>query len=161
MIESKLPPELQGKAIADGPLPFIFNAKAATLKERNYLRDITPQEQAGKQIWLDAYPKRAADARNFSHVELILTDADYNPYALQLYLPGGTNRQVYAFEKININYPLSIFKMDFTSPRTPFGWTRIVNAAPNGDGADQKGTATREPAVDPKQARKPAAADRK
>ena len=161
LIETKLPPELQGKAIADGPLPFIFNAKAATLKKRYYLRDITPQEQVGKQIWLDAYPKEAADARNFSHVELILTEADYNPYALQLYLPGGTNRQVYAFEKININDPLSIIKLDFMSPRTPFGWTRIVNAAPSDDGADQKGTATREPAGDPKQARKPAAADRK
>lgn len=111
--------------------------------------------------WLDAYPKHTADARNFSHVELILTEADYNPYALQLYLPGGTNRQVYAFEKIKINDPLGWFKMDFVSPSTPFGWKRIVNAAPSGDGADRKGTTAREPAVDPKQARKPAAVDRK
>ena len=162
LIERRLPAELQGKSIVDGPLPFIFNAKAATLKSRYFLRDITPKEQFGKQIWLDAYPKRADDARNFSHVELILTEADYNPYALQIYLPNGTNRQVYAFEKILINDKLGWLKMDFASPSPPFGWKRVVEPAPGGDPpTEQKGTAGKgKPVVDPKQARKPAG-DRK
>jgi TIGR03009 family protein len=158
--ETPLPAELQGKAIVDGPLPFIFNAKAATLKDRYWLRDITPKEQMGKQIWLDAHPKRAADARNFSHVELILTEADYNPFALQIYMPGGKNRQVYQFEKIKINDPLGWLKMDFASPSTPFGWKRIVEPVPGTEPPVQAKGNVGKSKADPKQASK-AAGDRK
>ena len=43
LIEYKLPPESQGKAIRNGPLPFLFGAEAARLKQRYYMRVITPQ----------------------------------------------------------------------------------------------------------------------
>ena len=48
LIERRLPPELQGKAIADGPLPFIFGAKADQLKRRYWMRDVTPKDEVGK-----------------------------------------------------------------------------------------------------------------
>jgi TIGR03009 family protein len=56
LIERRLPPELQGKAISEGPLPFIFGAKAEQLKRRYWLRDVTPTEDLGKKIWLEAMP---------------------------------------------------------------------------------------------------------
>ena len=65
LIERKLPPEMQGKAIADGPLPFVFGAKADQLKRRYWMRDITPEEDIGKRIWLEAVPKLQQDAANF------------------------------------------------------------------------------------------------
>ena len=52
--EYPLPPELQGKAIVDGPLPFLFGAQAEQLKQRYYLNIITPPTSRG-EIWLDAF----------------------------------------------------------------------------------------------------------
>ena len=49
--ETVLPPEMQGKAISDGPLPFVFGAKAETLKQRYAMRIITPQG-VNDQVWL-------------------------------------------------------------------------------------------------------------
>jgi hypothetical protein len=42
--ETKLPPEMRGKAISDGPLPFVFGAKADTLKKRYWMRIVTPPD---------------------------------------------------------------------------------------------------------------------
>ena len=64
LTESPLPKELQGKDIVDGPLPFLFGAKAEKLKQRYYLRIITPPDVQG-QVWLEAWPRFLADARNF------------------------------------------------------------------------------------------------
>src|SRR6185437_5619461 len=41
LIENRLPPQLQGKAIADGPLPFVFGIDANKLKQRYWIRIIT------------------------------------------------------------------------------------------------------------------------
>ena len=34
LVERPIPKEMQGKAIVDGPLPFLFGAEAAKLKQR-------------------------------------------------------------------------------------------------------------------------------
>ncbi len=52
--ETKLPPEMRGRAISEGPLPFVFGAKADTLKKRYSMRIITPPSVTD-QIWLEAY----------------------------------------------------------------------------------------------------------
>lgn len=49
--ETKLPPEMRGRAISEGPLPFVFGAKADTLKKRYSMRIITPPSVTD-QIWL-------------------------------------------------------------------------------------------------------------
>ena len=38
LVERPIPPQLQGQAIVDGPLPFLFGAEAAKLKDRYWLR---------------------------------------------------------------------------------------------------------------------------
>lgn len=135
LIERKIPPALQGKAIADGPIPFIFGAKADKLRQRYFLRDVTPSDWVKKGIWLEAWPRFQNDAANFEHAELILTQPDFLPFALQIYLPGGKNRRVYQFDDRKKNGWLDAI-IDFREPSTPLGWKRLVEPAP-GDPAGQ------------------------
>ncbi|MBI3838677.1 MAG: hypothetical protein HY288_12185 [Planctomycetia bacterium] len=131
LIQRKLPPEMQGKAIVDGPLPFIFGAKADQLNQRYWMRDITPRQFIGKEIWLEAVPKRQQDAANFQTATIILTDPDFVPFGLQILLPDGKNKTAYIFEDSKINDPLSIVRGDFLPPFTPLGWKKIVEPDPS------------------------------
>jgi len=140
--ETKLPAEMRGKAISDGPLPFVFGAKAETLKRRYWMRLVTPPD-AKDQIWLEALPRFQADAANFSKVELILQARDLMPFAIQIYKPGGQDRDVYQFDpRTNlIDKGLDMIR-DFAKPMTPFGYKYVLEdlqaqAAPGGQAAAQ------------------------
>lgn len=125
--ETRLPPEMRGKAISDGPLPFVFGAKADTLKKRYWMRLITPPE-VRDQIWLESLPRYQADAANFSKVELILQARDLMPFAIQIYKPGGQDRDVYQFDpRTNfIDKGLDMIR-DFAKPVTPFGYKYVLD----------------------------------
>lgn len=129
LIERKLAPSLQGKAITEGPLPFIFGAKADQLRRRYWMRDITPADQVKRQVWLEAWPKFQRDAANFQHAVVILNRRTFMPEALRIILPDGQNKQDYAFSGTLVNDPLAIFKGDFMQPRTPRGWQKVVEPA--------------------------------
>jgi TIGR03009 family protein len=128
--ETKLPPEMRGKAISDGPLPFVFGARADTLKKRYWMRIITPPA-VQDQIWLEALPRFQADAANFSKVELILQARDLMPFAIQIYKPGGQDRDVFQFDPRTslIDKGLDLFR-DFAKPTTPFGYKYILEDVP-------------------------------
>lgn len=128
--ETVLPPEMQGKAISDGPLPFVFGAKAETLKQRYAMRIITPPG-VNDQVWLEAIPRWQADAANFSRVELILQARDLMPFAMQLYKPGGQDRDVYQFDPKTslIDKGLDMIR-DFSRPLTPLGYTFVKEELP-------------------------------
>ena len=125
--ETRLPPEMQGKAISDGPLPFVFGAKADTLKKRYFMRLITPPGVTD-QIWLESLPRYQADAANFSKVELILQARDLMPFAIQVFKPGGQDRDVYQFDPRTslIDKGLDMFR-DFSRPVTPLGYKFILD----------------------------------
>lgn len=129
--EYPLPPQLQGKAIADGPLPFIFGASAEKLKQRYYLRIIhnAPGSAPG-QLWLQALPKYQQDAANFSRARLILNDADKLPVALELTMPNGRDRTVHMFDKPVVNNVFDILQGTFFVVNVPFGWSKKVEAPP-------------------------------
>ncbi len=129
LVQHQLAPELQGKAIVESPLPFIFGADAARLKQRYFLQIITPPDVQGEQTWLEAHPRFQQDAANFRRAELILSNKNMTPYALQIYAPNGQNRTVYQFHHIVVNDPLQIFKNHF-HPLTPPFWKKIVEPAP-------------------------------
>ncbi|MFM8816810.1 MAG: TIGR03009 domain-containing protein, partial [Phycisphaerales bacterium] len=138
--ETRLPPELRGKAISEGPLPFVFGAKADTLKKRYWMRIITPPD-VRDQIWLEALPRYQADAANFSKVELILQVRDLMPFAIQISKPGGQDRDVYQFDQRTnlIDKGLDLIR-DFAKPMTPFGYKYVLEdlqaqAAPAAAGA--------------------------
>lgn len=137
--ETRLPPEMRGKAISDGPLPFVFGAKAETLKKRYWMRIITPPN-ATDQIWLEALPRFQADAANFSKVELILRSRDLMPFAIQIFKPGGRDQDVYQFDPNTnlIDKGLDLFR-DFAKPTTPFGYKYILEEVPAGPQAAPPG----------------------
>jgi TIGR03009 family protein len=141
--EYKLPPELQGKQITNGPLPFLFGAPASQLRHRYYLRLFTPPNLVGKEIWLQAVPRFQQDAANFRCAELILAADTMMPLALQIHQPGGKNRAAYKFENVIVNDPLGWLKGDPFRAITPFGWTRVVEDAPK-VGAREPGASIRQ-----------------
>ncbi|MBN1908194.1 MAG: hypothetical protein JW818_00510 [Pirellulales bacterium] len=130
--EYPLPPELQGKAIEDGPLPFLFDSSAEKLKARFWVRAVRPPPGVQDQAWLEAYPRRQRDAADFSRADLILNIRTMLPVAIQLHAPNGKSRTSYAFEEkrmvINHSDPLAILKGDpFSANRqTPGGWETLV-----------------------------------
>ena len=129
LIEHQLPPEMRGAAIANGPLPFLFGAKAAEMKARYWMRVITPKG-VNDQIWLEAFPKHRQDRANYQRVELILDLNSFLPKALQVYLPNKKNRTVYSFYKIVLNDKFDFLKRDFAKPSLPRGWQKVVEPAP-------------------------------
>jgi len=130
LTEHRLPPELQGKAISDGPLPFLFGAPAAQLKQRYFLRTVTPKEELQRAIWLQALPRFQHEKANFDEALLIIDARSLQPTALKLYLPGGKTSFTFVFENIRINDPLGFLKANSFHASTPFGWRRTVEEAP-------------------------------
>jgi TIGR03009 family protein len=134
LIARDLPPQMQGKAIVDGPLPFLFGAKADKINARYWLRLITPQDVTGEQ-WIEASPKHAADARNFKMVHVIIDEKDFLPKAIQVFDPAfhpekRPIRSVYTFNAREYNWNitlqnLNLFHREFYEPKTPFGWTKV------------------------------------
>ena len=127
--EHRLPPELQGKAIANSPLPFLFGAEAQKLKQRYFIRIVTPQG-VQDQIWLEAYPRYQQDAANFHHAQFVITIRGMSPFALMLVDSNGQGHTNYQFYDIVVNDPWAIFHGDPFAPFTPRGWQFIPDTTP-------------------------------
>ena len=127
----KLPPELQGKAIGDGPVPFLFGAKAVKLKQRYYMRIVTPEAKRREQVWLEAWPRYPADAKNFKYAELILSigEKSLTPTDLRLHHPNGNQYFVYRLSSIAVNKSGGVlggvFEDPWWRPRAPRGWQTV------------------------------------
>ncbi|MGA2258920.1 MAG: TIGR03009 domain-containing protein [Thermoguttaceae bacterium] len=136
--EFVMPPELQGKGIGDGPLPFVFGIEAQKLKQRYFMRIITPRN-VQNEVWLEAYPRYQQQAAEFSKVEVILQISGPTkallPYAIQIYSPNGKDRIVYQLQNPSIN-PRIIFGGlggilgDWWKPSIPRGWTKKTDLPP-------------------------------
>ncbi|MBN2291173.1 MAG: TIGR03009 domain-containing protein [Pirellulales bacterium] len=129
--EYELPPDLQGKAIEDGPLPFIFTASAEKMKRRFWLRAVAPPPGVKDQYWIEAFPRHQHDAASFKQVLIILGGKDLLPVGIQMFATsydGQTNfnRDSFEFYDIVINDPLGFLKGDPFAARTPFGWKKVV-----------------------------------
>jgi TIGR03009 family protein len=132
--EYKLPPELQGQSISKGPLPFVFGAKAETMKQRYAMRVVTPADAKG-QIWIEAWPRTQQDAANFNHVQVILDTKAMLPMAVRMYnidhSPESPHFKVYAFANTKINGAWQQIMSFFSKPTTPPLWKRVVETAPS------------------------------
>ena len=129
LTEHKLPPELQGKAIADSPLPFLFGADAQKLKQRYWIKIVTPEDVKDK-IFLRAFPRHQQEAANFYYAEFIIMTEGMSPYALNLIQPNKKDRIAYQFYNIVVNDPYRLFKGDpFRASLTP-GWQKIIEEPP-------------------------------
>ena len=150
--ERPLPPEMQGAAISDGPLPFVFGAKAAKLKARYWMREIA-SPNAAEEIWLQAVPRFQADAANFKFVEIIMSHKNFMPKAIQMFSPayaperGNDSRTVFDLQKASYNGRLDNVFTDFVAPDVDFRYKKIIlrpqieqptaGGAPQRDGARQ------------------------
>ena len=132
LTETQLPPEMQGKAIAEGPLPFLFGAKAETMKQRYWIRELRPPAEVKDKFWLEAIPKRAEDAANFAKIQVILAKPDASGSQL---LPENIkvfNKQGHLMYRFSEHAPNSAthrvagFFRSFVRPKTPRGWTKVV-----------------------------------
>jgi len=126
LTEHPLPPHLQGNAIANGPMPFLFGAKADQLKARYWIRLAPPENP--DQIWLQAVPKRREDAASYCMAEIILTGAAMQPTALLLIDINGKDKTSFALSniKVNSNNLLDFLKGNPFKGATPLGWKKIV-----------------------------------
>jgi len=130
VVEYPLSPEMQGKAIADSPLPFLFGSSAVKLKQRYYLRLITPAAVQAQEVWLESWPRFQSDRANMTAARLILKVKNLEPYALAIYAPDKS-RQNYVFENISINDPLArLLEGDPFVPRIPKDWVKVVENPP-------------------------------
>jgi TIGR03009 family protein len=138
VIENPIPAEMQGKHIADGPLPFLlFGAEATKLKARYFLRERTDARYTQDEIWLEAYPRWRNDAANFKNAQLIMKRAKFQPYALRLYSPNGKDYTVFEFTNITLNNPFFPPK-GLSQPDVPRGWQLVrQQMPPAGPGAGQ------------------------
>ena len=130
-----MPPELQGKGIGDGPLPFVFGVEAQKLKQRYFMRIITPPN-VQNEVWLEAYPRYQQQAAEFSKVQVILQISGPTkallPYAIQIYSPNGKDRTVYQLQNPEIN-PRSdswILEQRLDEASIPFGWKKKTDLPP-------------------------------
>ncbi|MEM6799583.1 MAG: hypothetical protein AAF589_08715 [Planctomycetota bacterium] len=130
-----IPPEMQGEQIVNGPFPFLFGAKAADLKQRYWMRlHEDPQNPNPEVLHLVALPKTRQDAANYRAVELMLDRRTLLPSAMQVHRPSlgdrAGGREVFDFDltKVSVNARLDrLWGTLFQSPRTPWGWKRVVN----------------------------------
>lgn len=127
IVQHVLPEDMRGAAIADGPLPFLFTATAAKLRNRYFLRIVTPAEQRGKSIWVEAYPRHQRDAANFSKATVIIDPQRMLPSHIQTFDTNGVDRTVHAFMDFKINDPLNWLKGDFNKPWVLPGWKSVVD----------------------------------
>ena len=133
MIVHKLPPERQGRAIGEGPIPFLFGAKAANLRDRYYLRVFTPGDKKRTEVWLEAWPRYQADAQNFRYAEMILAigERSLTPTDIRIHHPNGKNYVVYRLDPksiaINKNDLREVFGGNPFQPKLPSGWKTVID----------------------------------
>jgi len=132
LVEHPIPPQLQGQSIVDGPLPFLFGADAAKLKQRYWMKLDQNQNQNANQIWIIALPKFQAQAADFTEVDVILDAKQLMPLYMQVWMPNRSHH-TYIFDIANSskNNPLDRLQAVFDRPPSmPFGWKRVVENLP-------------------------------
>ena len=135
--EQRLPLELQGKAITDGPLPFLFGAKVDKIKARYWVREAKALQPG--EIWLEIFPKTRQDAANYTQVDVMLAwamqDDDFLPNGMRIHRLGNKHENfIFTNRKINERGSLlNVLGGGRYRPRTPSGWKRITDGGPSTD----------------------------
>lgn len=130
-VRRQLPPEMRGNQIHHSPLPFLFGVKADEIKQRYFVRTVTPPA-GNNDVWVEAWPKRPDDAGNYSRVQIVLDRVDVLPKTMIVFMPNWTadkkHREVYEFENRDLVDGLlnkvkqHLFNQDFISTRLGGDW---------------------------------------
>ncbi len=95
-----LPPDVQGKNIINGPLPFLFGLPPDVARQR-YQLSLLGQNEHG--LWIHVIPKWKQDAANYREATVILDPQTFLPKAVQLIDPAGTKETVFMFRDMKVN----------------------------------------------------------
>ncbi|MEM7455069.1 MAG: hypothetical protein AAF456_12030 [Planctomycetota bacterium] len=134
--QTDIPQELQGQGLINSPLPFfLFGANRVQILERYWIRVITPQG-VEDEYWLEAWPKRIEDARNYKKLEVVISRNDFLPASLHIFAQNYDEQRnpvsrVFKFDNRVVNdfgSGVQDFLGHFVRPRVPLGW-RLVNSA--------------------------------
>jgi TIGR03009 family protein len=131
LVEHPIPPQLQGQAIVDGPLPFLVGADANKLKQRYWMKLDQQQNQDPNEIWIIALPKFQAQAADFTEVDVVLDRQSLLPKYMRVWMPNRSHH-VYIFHQDSVkkNSPFALLQGLFQRPSIPFGWKRVVEDMP-------------------------------
>lgn len=141
LVQTVLPPELRGTAlVTHGPLPFLFGAKAADIRNRYWLQ-LDPAERGDAEKYhLIAHPKFQGDAADFQMVKIVLDRKEFLPLHLIVYGVGydpvrNPARVAYVFENRKVD-PFDIRKVfpwatEFQAPKPPRGWKLVREVIPS------------------------------
>jgi TIGR03009 family protein len=133
LVETELPPEMRGNAIAEGPLPFMFGAKASSIRDRYWIREIARGGE-DQPYQLELLPKTSGG--DFSKVRVYLDPKEFLPERMDVFDLNKVGRTTYQFQNRRVNAVTDNVKnfMDsFVSPKPPRGWTKVVReAGPSG-----------------------------
>ncbi len=91
---------MRGKAIAEGPLPFMFGAKAASIRRRYWIREI-PREQKDQPYQLELVPKGRGSA--FTRVKIYLDPKKFMLERIDIFDLNGRGKVFYSFKNRRIN----------------------------------------------------------
>jgi len=136
LIQQELPPHMRGKAISEGPLPFLFGADAEKIKQRYWIRPLPLPENVQGEYRLEAFPKTRKDAANYKFVHVIIAQEDFLPKALVIFDRNWDERSnpaktSFTFVNREVNWNmlldrLKIWEREFYEPKTPSGWEKVV-----------------------------------
>jgi len=131
LIERPLPANMRGKAIVDGPLPFLFGAEAAKLKERYWMRVEHDPRFGPDDILLQAEPRFQEQAADFRRVDVVLDRQKLLPKFMRVEMPNKDwHTYIFDLNNASVNNPLARIQQFFQRPRVPFGWTAVVENGP-------------------------------
>jgi TIGR03009 family protein len=136
-----IPKELRGKNIIETPLPFLFGVEAQKVKNRYWVRALTPPPLANGQpnndiFFIEAFPKYQQDAVNYSKVHIFLDRKEFLPVALIVYKTEHRDnageqlidcRDYYEFttrekDKFIQKFNEVVFRQEFIELKLPAGW---------------------------------------
>ena len=113
--------QVQQKSLQQGPLPFLFNMKAAETRKRY---DMALTQQSDKQYMIRIAPLLDIDRESFSKAFLLLNKTTFLPDRLRLVATNEKDYQDFTFSQVVANQPID--PKVFRKVMMP-GWSEIVN----------------------------------
>ena len=123
---TELPKPKAGQVGQDSFLTLVFGANSADLRSRFDLKLADdPQHPKGEDkyyIYVDVYPKAAADKADFQRAQLVLNKDNYLPRRLWFETP---NKSEILWDITNIDDKAKLDRRDFDAPKPPTGWKLV------------------------------------
>jgi TIGR03009 family protein len=128
---TEVPKPKAGQVNQDNFLTLVFGASSADMRARYDLRlstdDPHPTGEDKYYIYVDVYPKTAADKADFLRAQLVLSHDTLLPRRLWF---EATNKSEVLWDITEINDKAKLDRKDFDAPQPPTGW-KLEQVDPN------------------------------